>query len=575
MENLFENEGEALLDPIAEAVNKLFGLPYLFPYQRLVVSNILEAAKSAGVGLRHLDTGSTGENAAAEKAQAEEAAGIAKENPCLPTRARDRSGIWTRSGQIGADSPVFAGEPAKMRPNFETLDEEAPYDEAPEKEAAGLGRQIVILPTGAGKSLCFQFPAMLLDGPTLVIYPILSLMADQERRLLEKDFAPVTLRGGQSEEERAVIWQKIKNKESRFIIANPEVLLTPKVLKILPELGIVHIVIDEAHCVSEWGESFRPSYLEIGKVVEAAEAPIVTAFTATASAPVLEKIGAYLFGEQGAHQIAGNPDRSNISYASVGAIVRDMAVRDLLTANLRPAIVFCSSRPGTEKLARYLRAALGDREIRFYHAGLERAEKSDVEKWFFSSETGILVATCAYGMGVDKANVRTVIHRDFPPSVEAYLQESGRAGRDGGFSRAFLIWGPDDERTLARAKTEYDAARLKALMAYARDITHCRREALLAMLNYDSDGQKPESECCDVCAGRGKAAVREHHSVHDFFRRGNRAFTEVEAAAILGRAPAVNWSPAEAKLVIRGLQATGVLRELKRFPWKGKLAVVR
>ncbi|MDR2491441.1 MAG: DEAD/DEAH box helicase, partial [Spirochaetaceae bacterium] len=251
MEKLFENGGEALMDPIAEAVHTLFGLPYLFPYQRLVVSNILEAAKAAGVGLRHLDTGSV--------------------------EAPDKN---------AADAPVEAAADGEAA-------DEAPAD----KEAAGLGRQIVILPTGAGKSLCFQFPAMLLDGPTLVIYPILSLMADQERRLLEKDFAPVTLRGGQSEEERAVIWQKIKNRESRFIIANPEVLLTPKVLKILPELGIVHIVIDEAHCVSEWGESFRPSYLEIGKVVEAAAAPIVTAFTATASAPVLEKIGAYLFGE--------------------------------------------------------------------------------------------------------------------------------------------------------------------------------------------------------------------------------------------------------------------------------------
>jgi ATP-dependent DNA helicase RecQ len=490
-----ETDAIAYADPIGEAVQNLFGMSYLFPYQRLVIGNIMEAAEAV-------------------------------------------SGMGAEEG-----------------------------------DRAAVGRQIVILPTGAGKSLCFQLPAMLLDGPTLVIYPILSLMADQERRLMEKNFAPVVLRGGQSSEEREAIWKKLESGESRFIIANPEVLLTEKVLEALPRLGIMHVVIDEAHCVSEWGESFRPSYLEIHKIIDAAGARLVTAFTATASAPVLEKIEKYIFGTRGAHRIIGNPDRSNISYTARGCVLRDIAVRDILAVNEKPAIVFCASRPGTEKLARYLRNSFNSREFRFYHAGLEREEKSAVEKWFFSSNEGTLIATCAYGMGVDKANIRTVIHRDCPPSVEAYLQESGRAGRDGGFSRAFLLWGPDDENALSRAKTEADRRRLNALFAFARDTSRCRRENLLAMLNYEGENTKPEGECCDVCAGTARPALREEAPLLDFFRRNKRAFNLEEAGSALSDGQKTVWTQDDAKTAIRHLIRTGKIHRIRSYLWKDKLSV--
>ncbi|MDR2510584.1 MAG: RecQ family ATP-dependent DNA helicase [Spirochaetaceae bacterium] len=486
-------------DPIQEAARSLFGMDYLFPYQRLVVGNIMEAY-----------------GALSEKA------------------AEDTD---------GGDA-----------------------------DRATLGRQIVILPTGAGKSLCFQLPAMMLKGPTLVIYPILSLMADQERRLAEKNFSPVILRGGQSAEEREAIWRKLESEESRFIIANPEVLLTEKLLAKLPELGVVHIVIDEAHCVSEWGESFRPSYLEISRIIEAARAPLVTAFTATASAQVLEKIEKYIFGGSArAHRIVGNPDRPNISYAARGCVLRDLAVRDLLAVNEKPAIVFCSSRPGTERLARYLRNTLNCREIRFYHAGLEREEKDDVEKWFFSSAGGTLVATCAYGMGVDKSNIRTVIHRDAPPSVEAYLQESGRAGRDGALSRAYLLWGPEDEEAALRAP-DAGKRRLEELFAYARDTESCRREKLLDLLNYEGENSKPESECCDVCAGGARGDLREERPVLEFFRRNRLVYDIAEAACVLAPYEEARWSGKEAKTVIQYLLKRGRLKQFRHFPWKGKLA---
>jgi ATP-dependent DNA helicase RecQ len=484
-------------DPLGDKVKELFGLPYLFPYQRLVISNILEAAASL------------------------------------------------------------------------------------EDDQDGMGRQIVILPTGAGKSLCFQLPAMLLPGPTLVLYPILSLMADQERRLRERGFEPVLLRGSQSVEERTEIWEKIRSGKSRFIIANPEVLLSPKVMAMLGGLGIAHVVIDEAHCVSEWGESFRPSYLRIGEIITACETgtrrPLITAFTATASAPVLEKIQSYIFGGRGAHRIVGNPDRSNISYAAQGCILRNLAVRDLISRNELPAIVFCSSRGGTERLARYLRenfagGPLGQ-EIRFYHAGLSRGEKTSVEQWFFGNPQAVLTATCAYGMGVDKADIRTVIHRDCPPSVEAYLQESGRAGRDGKPSRAYLLWGPADQQQLERARDENAKRRIRDLLDYARNTTNCRRETLLSLLNYEGSGEKPPENCCDICEGRARAEPREETGLLQFFKRNRRAYSPEEAAAFLGDLEQFGWSSGEVKLVLDELIRLEKLRIMKNPLWKGKITL--
>jgi ATP-dependent DNA helicase RecQ len=419
---------------------------------------------------------------------------------------------------------------------------------------------------------------MLLDGPTLVIYPILSLMADQDRRLTEKRFAPVTLRGGQSREERERIFQKIKSGESRFIIANPEVLLTPAVWEKLPELGIVHVVIDESHCVSEWGESFRPSYLEVGRIVEASLAPVVTAFTATASAGVLEKIDRVIFGGKGAHRIIGNPDRSNICYHAAGTLLRDRTVCRLLSQHKRPAIVFCSSRPGTEKLARYLRNRLGETDIKFYHAGLTREEKSAVEQWFFDSANGVLVATCAYGMGVDKSNIRTVIHRDCPPSVEAYLQESGRAGRDGLPSNAFFLWGPEDERAMTRAKTNADKSRLAGLLAYGRNAapgdtpSPCRRDTLLDLLGYEGERVKPETDCCDVCEGTSRPGILEETPLMDFFRRNPRSFTPHEATVLISADENAGWTEEEARTAIRELLRERKLRVSANILWKGKLS---
>jgi ATP-dependent DNA helicase RecQ len=513
-------------DPLGEAVSRLFGLSYLFPYQRLVVTNILEAAQAAGIPL-----------------------------------------TWASNNTSSNDTSNEALN--------DTSNDALSENDHSDRES--MGYQIVILPTGAGKSLCFQLPAMMMNGLTLVIYPILSLMADQERRLQERGFAPVILRGAQTAEEREEIWEKLRSGQSKFIIANPEILLTPKVREQLEKIRINHIVIDEAHCVSEWGESFRPSYLEINAIINFIKPPLVTAFTATASAPVLEKIRKYIFGELEARQIVGNPDRPNICYSAKGCICRDLAVRDLILENERPAIVFCSSRSGTEKIARYLTEEFANmklswhNQIRFYHAGLSREEKTAVEKWFMHNSEAVLCATCAYGMGVDKADVRTVIHRDCAPSVEAYLQEAGRAGRDGAQSRAYLLWGPED--TLARARSPEDRKRLEALLLYARDAGHCRRQALLAMLDYDSNGEAPEKLCCDVCENRASVNLREEESLLDFFRRNKRYFNRNEAAAVLAESETINWSEEEASMAIAYLVKAEKLKKCGRFLWKDKITV--
>jgi ATP-dependent DNA helicase RecQ len=527
-----EEKAAGFTDPLSGAAQCLFGISYLFPYQRLVVANILEAAEASGVPLHWPEP----------------------EGRCNSPDSTALNG--DRDGTLSDDS--------------ETAEKKLSDREYP-------GRQLVILPTGAGKSLCFQLPAMIMEGPTLVIYPILSLMADQERRLRERGFSPLILRGGQTGEEREEIWKQLDSGNSQFIIANPEVLLTRQVMSRLEKIKVTHIVIDEAHCVSEWGESFRPAYLEINTIIQAVNAPLVTAFTATASAPVLEKIKKYIFGDSAVRKIVGNPDRANITYAALGCMVRDLAVRDILVKNARPAIVFCSSRSGAEQLARSLRNELGDqglswhREIRFYHAGLSREEKAEVEKWFLHNAEAVLVSTCAFGMGVDKADVRMVIHRDCPPSVEAYLQESGRAGRDGLQSKAILLWGPDDEGSLRRAKTETGRKRIASLLDYARNTTRCRREALLEMLNYEGAGESPEFACCDICEKQANANLWEEASLSNFFRRNNRCYTINEAPGVLAKAKNIRWTEEEARQAIEVLVKAKKLKQLKNPFWKDQL----
>lgn len=362
-------------------------------------------------------------------------------------------------------------------------------DAASRENQEVLGKQIVLLPTGAGKSLCFQIPALLLQGPTLVIYPLLALMNDQYRRMIEGGMKCVIFRGGQTEEERESNFKEIEN-GAKIIIANPEVLSNQKLLERLSECNICHVAIDEAHCVSEWGDSFRPLYLELGNVLKKLAVPVVTAFTATASPEVLSRIAEVLF-EGEAHIVRSESDRPNIHYYVKKVSAKKTAALILGKTEQRPMIIFCGSRSRTEDMAQELNTAYGEGTAKFYHAGLEREEKNEVEEWFFKQKNAVLCATCAYGMGVDKKDIHTVVHLDPPLTAEAYIQEAGRGGRDGSVANAILLWSQEDSLRFAQFPAN---SRNSALRHFALD-NSCRRQILL-----DSLGAE-EAVCsgCDIC----------------------------------------------------------------------------
>ncbi|MBB6478597.1 RecQ family ATP-dependent DNA helicase [Spirochaeta isovalerica] len=389
-------------------------------------------------------------------------------------------------------------------------------------------RQIVLLPTGSGKSLCFMLPAFLLDGITLVVFPLLSLMSDQLRRANEAGLDAVILRGGQSPDDRKSIFRKCRVGNIKMILTNPETLQNRDVLDVLREMMISHLVIDEAHTVSEWGDSFRPAYLETGKILNEIDVPIVTAFTATASPHILNRIKSVLFPNDTPNVIYGNPDRSNISYSVIKSASPNQTLLRKIKELDKPAIVFTSSRTSTELTARMLRRELVSKNVFFYHAGLEKPEKEKIESWFFHSDDGILVSTTAYGMGVDKSNIRTVIHLEPPPTVESYLQESGRAGRDRDHAEALLIYNSRTKERLNKILDEHSAERFKSMLHYGENESSCRREYLLKLLN-----SAPEiCSGCDIC--RDAVESEEYEElVMSIITANKRRFTRKELVFFL------------------------------------------
>ena len=443
------------------------------------------------------------------------------------------------------------------------------------------GRQIVLLPTGAGKSMCFLVPALLLEGASLVIYPLLALMSDQKRRMEDAGIRCVVFKGGQSPEEREESFKALEDKENpaRVIIANPEVLSGDSLLERLSKIKISHIAIDEAHCVSEWGDSFRPSYLELGRIIKTLGCKLITAFTATASKSVLDRIGEILF-DGNYHLVRGASDRANIHYKVNYAYAKKKAALEAALTMKKPLIIFCGTRHRTEEMARLCSAYFGQEKTRFYHAGLSKEEKNSIEEWFFNSKDGILAATCAYGMGVDKSDIASVVHLDAPEHLENFVQEAGRAGRNGDNVNSLLIWNHADEIRWRQAK---EGSRERALGDFALSKT-CRRQMILDYLG----GEETVCSGCDICdAEKNNSKINykawDAELAFNFIRKNRRLYTREETVKELTelcnrkklKIFGINvWEAKDSSEVLAQLFSEKRLRIYGTF-WKGRLDIIK
>jgi len=376
--------------------------------------------------------------------------------------------------------------------------------------------QIVILPTGTGKSLCFLVPATLCKGITVIVYPLLALMNDQIRKLREAGIECICIRGGQSYKERRDSFSRL-GKSVKIVVTTPESLQNPWVMSHLRLHWISLLVIDEAHVISQWGKNFRPAYLGLTNVILRLMPHQILAFTATASKETIRDIRTCLFSSRPLI-VRGDADRPNIIYGSYPALSREQGVLDLIRVCRKPALVFCRTRPDTRMLCQFMQMETKDIPLRYYHAGLSREEREKLESWFMHSEDGVLVTTSAFGMGIDKRGVRTVIHHRLPSEIEEYLQESGRAGRDGELSTAWVVV------TVADRGPRPESPLMPIFTTNA-----CRRRALLGALGQEKD----ECTGCDVCLGKVKKDMDGDRAVRTLARLWPFRFNTLMAAYLL------------------------------------------
>nr|WP_111301471.1 DNA helicase RecQ [Paracoccus saliphilus] len=370
-------------------------------------------------------------------------------------------------------------------------------------EAVAQGRDVLaIMPTGGGKSLCYQLPALMRDGVTVVISPLIALMRDQVRALREAGVEAGALTSGNTEAETEAVFQALSAGQLKILYMAPERLASGGTVNLLRRANVTAIAVDEAHCVSQWGHDFRPDYLRIGDLKRALDVPLA-AFTATADVETRAEIVTRLFEEAAPVTFLRGFDRPNIRLAFQPKNSPRAQVLTYVAARRgQSGIIYCGARARTETLAQALREA-GHPAIA-YHAGLEAEARREAEARFQREDGLIVVATVAFGMGIDKPDIRWVLHADLPKSIEGYYQEIGRAGRDGDPADTLTLYGPDDIRLRRTqidegladpARKAGDHARLNALLGLA-EATGCRRRRLLAYF-----GEEMAEDCgnCDLC----------------------------------------------------------------------------
>ena len=364
------------------------------------------------------------------------------------------------------------------------------------------GRNVLaVMPTGSGKSLCYQVPALVTGGLTVVVSPLVALMRDQVEALRLNGIAAATINSDHDRAANVATWRRVRSGGIRLLYLSPERLMTEAMLDALSKLGVALFAIDEAHCISQWGPAFRPEYAELAALrARFPETPVI-GLTATADPPTRADIEAKIFGGDVVSVVTGF-DRPNLSLAvTLKKGWKTQTAKFIEARRGHAGIVYCLSRRKTEEVAAML-AEQGHTALAF-HARMEPAAKARVQNRFMTEPGVVIVATVAFGMGIDKPDIRYVLHTDLPASPEAYYQEIGRAGRDGEPAETMLLYGLDDIRMRRAFIEEEDAGeerrrrehkRLDALIAYC-EAPECRRAMLL---RYFGEATEPCGNC-DIC----------------------------------------------------------------------------
>lgn len=389
------------------------------------------------------------------------------------------------------------------------------------KLAAAARDSLVVLPTGGGKSLCYQVPPLLDGGTDIVISPLISLMNDQVAALKAYGYPAAALHSGLSSEEGARVTRAFQNGELRLLYVAPEKMLTPWMIAAAERAGVKRFVVDEAHCISQWGHDFRPEYRRLAELRERLPQASFHAFTATATPRVREDIVAQLHLRE-AETLVGSFDRPNLTYRVIPLVDRARQVVEAVQRHVAEGgvIVYCISRKDTESMAESLK----ERGVSAacYHAGLPADERLRVQEAFKREDLAVVVATVAFGMGIDRSNVRCVVHAAMPKSVEAYQQEAGRAGRDGLPAECVLLYSAADafrwESLMDRSAQEAqmrgeveDAAKhaeaqkslLRAVQRFAGSPV-CRHKILCNYFGQEYEAPEQEAEAGEGAAPRSQ-----------------------------------------------------------------------
>ncbi|HXH23313.1 MAG TPA: ATP-dependent DNA helicase RecQ, partial [Dehalococcoidia bacterium] len=415
--------------------------------------------------------------------------------------------------QLAVDDSVGPALAAVLR-KYWGFDQLRPLQQ--EAIAAALsGRDsLVVLPTGGGKSLCYQAPAAVAGRTDIVVSPLISLMKDQVDALQAAGYPAAALHSGMNDEERSRVLREMLNGSLRLVFVAPERLLTSSFLAAARRADVRAFHIDEAHCISQWGHDFRPEYRRLRELRRAFPQASIHAYTATATPRVRGDIAVQL-GLRGPAVLVGRFDRPNLDYRIVRR--EDPARQVLETLGRHPGeavIVYCISRKETEEMAAFLRSQ--GIKAGAYHAGMTAVERTRTQEAFAAEELDVVVATVAFGMGIDRSNVRCVIHAAMPKSIEHYQQETGRAGRDGLEAECVMLFSPADSNrwSFILGQSESSPEVLQAQRALVRDMRNfcespvCRHVALSRYF-----GQTLETEncgACDVCRpGEAEAAAGE------------------------------------------------------------------